>query len=153
MQKKLPLLLAVSSIALMTLTGCGTSANPAGFVNGKLAPCPSSPNCVNSDDPDADHQIAALRLKGDPTQSWEALKKTIEGMPRTKLVETTDDYMHVVFTTTVMRFKDDVEFVLRPDQGEIAMRSASNVGYADFSTNRKRLEAVRKAMQEQQLVE
>jgi uncharacterized protein (DUF1499 family) len=152
MYKKLASLLAVSTLAL-TLSGCESPPARSSFVDGKLAACPSSPNCVNSDDPDKDHQIAALQLKGDPAQTWAALKKTIEGMPGTQVVNATDDYMHVVFTTSLMRFKDDVEFVLRPDRQQIAMRSSSNVGYSDFGTNRKRLESVRAALQGQSLAQ
>jgi len=121
--------------------------------NGKLAPCPSAPHCVSSDDADAKHQIAALRIKGDAAAAWAALKAELDKMPRTKTVEERSDYRKVVVTTRILRFKDDVEFLLRPDSGEIAMRSTSNIGYYDFNVNRNRLEAVRGALQKRGVVQ
>jgi len=53
------------------------------------------------------------------------------------------DYLHAVFTTRTMRYRDDVEFNARPDRNEIAVRSASRVGYGDLGANRKRVEWIR----------
>jgi uncharacterized protein (DUF1499 family) len=45
-----------------------------------------------------------------------------------------------------MRYRDDVEFLLRTDENEIAVRSASRVGYSDMGLNRDRIEAIRAAL-------
>ena len=145
-----PLLVALSIV----LSACaGRPTAEAGAPAGKLAACPSAPHCVSSDDADTKHQIAALRIKGDAAQAWAALKAELDKMPRTKTVEERPDYRKVVVTTRLLRFKDDVEFQQRPDSGEIAMRSTSNVGYYDFNVNRKRLEAIRGALQKQGVVQ
>ena len=153
-------LLSALALLALTLPGAVGAAEPEAAgkganitSEGKLTACPSAPHCVSSDDTDAKHQIAALRIKGDAAQAWTALKAELDRQPRTKVVEERPDYRRVVVTSKLLRFKDDVEFLLRPERGEIAMRSASNVGYYDFNVNRKRLEAIRTALRQQGVVE
>ena len=52
-----------------------------------------------------------------------------------------------------MRFVDDVEFVVDASQGLIQVRSASRLGYKDFDVNRNRIETVRAALIQQDVVE
>lgn len=47
-------------------------------------------------------------------------------------------YIHAVATTAVMKFKDDLEFLVDAEQKVIHFRSASRVGYSDGGMNRKR---------------
>jgi uncharacterized protein (DUF1499 family) len=143
-------MLTLIAVALPVITWPADSAATSA---GKLRACPSAPHCVSSDDADAKHQIPALRIKGDAAAAWAALKAVLEQLPRTKTVEERADYRRAVVTSRLLRFKDDVEFVLRPDRGEIAMRSSSNVGYYDFNVNRNRLEAIRSALRQQGVVE
>jgi uncharacterized protein (DUF1499 family) len=144
------------AVLALTLPPAGYAAEPAKSIitsYGKLAACPSAPHCVSSDDSDAKHQIAALRIKGDADTAWSVLNAELDRLPRSQTVERRADYRRVVVTTKLLRFKDDVEFMLRPERGEIAMRSSSNVGYYDFNVNRKRLEAIRAALQQRAVVE
>lgn len=60
----------------------------------------------------------------------------------------TERYLHAEARTRLLRFVDDVEFHLRPADGEIAMRSASRLGYSDLGANRRRLERLRAALAE-----
>lgn len=138
---------------LILMSACSGQPTAAPLAGDKLAPCPPAPHCVSSDAADVEHQIPALRIKGDAAQAWATLKTELEKLPRTQLVEERADYRKAVVTTRLMRFKDDVEFMLRPERGEIAVRSTSNVGYYDFNVNRKRLEAIRAALQKQGVVE
>ena len=52
-------------------------------------------------------------------------------------------YIHAEFRTRLLRFVDDVEFRLESETNEIAVRSASRVGYSDLGANRRRLERLR----------
>ncbi|MFK7889131.1 MAG: DUF1499 domain-containing protein [Gammaproteobacteria bacterium] len=113
---------------------------------GTLTACPDKPNCRCSDVSGDDHSIAPLVLKGDAQAAWSVLKNYVEAQPRFKVISNDDHYLHVEARTKLLRFTDDVEFHLRPDDGQIAMRSASRVGYSDLGANKKRLEAVRAAM-------
>ena len=65
-------------------------------------------------------------------------------MPRTKLVEEEDAYLHYEFTSLLLRFVDDVEFVLDDETKTIHFRSASRTGYGDFGVNRQRMEEIRR---------
>ncbi|MCO4744196.1 MAG: DUF1499 domain-containing protein [Proteobacteria bacterium] len=105
----------------------------------RLAPPPKTPNCVHSNVASKRHAyIEPLPI---PAGGFEAAKKIALGMPRSELSETAEGYAHLVFTTAVFRFKDDLELELAEDV--IHVRSASRVGKSDLGKNRKRVEALR----------
>jgi uncharacterized protein (DUF1499 family) len=114
-----------------------------GLTNGKLAPCPNSPNCVNSEAPDAAHNIPPWGYKCPDELVMPALKKIVAESPRTRIVTETDDYLHVEFTSQVFRFVDDVEFYIDRKNKMVVVRSASRAGRSDFGVNRKRMEKLR----------
>ena len=111
----------------------------------RLSPCPASPNCVSSDMSDS-HGIAAIDVVGDPQEAWDALQSYLAGQPRVNIKVSKANYLHAEFRTRLLRFVDDVEFHLRAEQRQIAMRSASRLGYSDLGANRRRLESVREAL-------
>jgi uncharacterized protein (DUF1499 family) len=115
-----------------------------------LAPCPASPNCVSSRAEDSEHHTAPLRFTGEASLAWKRLQSALEAQPRLTIVEDTGDYLHAEARSLVFRFVDDVEFVLDPEAHIIGVRSASRVGYSDFGVNRRRVERIRKAFEEQQ---
>ncbi|MEJ2492595.1 MAG: DUF1499 domain-containing protein [Desulfuromonadales bacterium] len=123
-----------------------------GLFDGQLAPCPSSPNCVSSDADNSDHKVAPIRFNIPPEAAWELLIDQVNRMPRTTIVEQTPRYLHVTCRSQVFGFVDDLTFHLRPEQGVIALRSAARTGYYDFGVNRKRVETLRKTLQQKGLV-
>ncbi|MEO1573396.1 MAG: DUF1499 domain-containing protein [Pseudomonadota bacterium] len=146
--------LALVLVAGALATGCSDVSKPAPGISaaGTLAPCPGKPNCRCSDVAGEDHGIPALSIPGEPGAAWAALKAYVDAQPRMKVIVERDDYLHVEATTRLMRFTDDVEFHLRADNGQIAMRSESRVGYSDLGANAKRLEAVRAALADKGVV-
>ena len=60
-----------------------------------------------------------------------------------KLVEEDESYLHYEFTSLLLRFVDDVEFLFDDEAKTIHFRSASRTGYGDLGVNRKRMEQVR----------
>ena len=108
-----------------------------------LAPCPSSPNCVSTQATDEGHAIAPYRYRKSRAEAKEALKAAIATIPRTKLVEEDDAYLHYEFTSLLLRFVDDVEFLFDDESKTLHFRSASRVGYGDFGVNRRRMEELR----------
>lgn len=105
--------------------------------------CPTSPNCVSTQATDEGHAIAPFRYRKSRTEAKEALKAAIATMPRTKLVEEDGAYLHYEFTSLLLRFVDDVEFLFDDEAKTMHFRSASRTGYGDLGVNRKRMEEIR----------
>lgn len=130
----------------MGLSACATTPVNIGLVDGKLRACPKSPNCVCSQgNEDKQHAIAPLTFSGDVASAKKKLRQVIDGMPRTRVVDEQENYWRVEFTTLIMRFTDDVEFLFDAKAKTIHVRSASRVGHSDLGANRKRVEAIREA--------
>lgn len=110
-----------------------------------LPPCPSSPNCVSSQASPTDerHSIAPFRYRKSRVEAKEALKTAIASMPRMKLVEEDEAYLHYEFSSLLLRFVDDVELIFDDETKTIHFRSASRTGYGDLGVNRRRMETIR----------
>lgn len=123
----------------------GKKPTNLGVTDGKLAPCPNTPNCVSSQAPDSDeqHKIAPLTYSSNPAEAMATLKSLIQGMERTNIVNETENYLYAEFTSALMGFVDDVEFYLDPSANVIHVRSASRLGQSDLGVNRKRVEEIR----------
>ena len=112
-----------------------------------IRPCPDKPNCVSSQDPRPGHAIAPLPLTNDRHDSdWKRLADAIRAAGGDILVDD-GSYLHAVFTSTLFRFRDDLEAMIQ--ENRIEMRSASRAGTSDLGVNRKRIEALRAAYLEQ----
>ena len=107
------------------------------------APCPSSPNCVSSLAERDDQRVAALAFAGDPAAQIPRLRALIEGLPRTRVVDSDTVSLHAEFTSLLLRFVDDVDFQLDAAAHVIDVRSASRTGYSDLGVNRRRIEEIR----------
>ncbi len=124
-----------------------------GLVEDRLTPCPDSPNCVSSDATDEAHRVAPYLLKAAPAEAWSGLREAVTAEERATVITADDTYLHAEFRSAIFRFVDDTEFHLRPDDGIIAVRSASRVGYGDMGVNRKRVERIRETLRTRGLVE
>ncbi|MGB0663924.1 MAG: DUF1499 domain-containing protein [Pontibacterium sp.] len=120
-----------------------------GLIDGQLAQCPNSPNCVLSQGAqDEQHAVAPIRYSGQTSDAKAALERVLAESPRTKIKNSTEYYVHAEFTSLIFRFVDDVEFLIEPAseaEGVIHVRSASRVGHSDLGANRKRVEKLRAA--------
>ncbi len=83
--------------------------------------------------------MAALPFKSNLSETVQALTDVIQATPRTEIKTSNQQYIHVVFTTKLMRFKDDVEFLIDPVNQVVHFRSASRVGHSDMGANKKRM--------------
>ncbi len=124
----------------------GTRPDNLGVRDGRLAPPKRSPNNVSTQvdqSADPEHGIAPLRFSGDARQAWEALRSSVSGMPRVTVVKSEPNYLYAEFSSKLMGYVDDVEFVLDEKAGVIHARSASRLGRSDFGVNRQRIESLR----------
>jgi uncharacterized protein (DUF1499 family) len=133
-------LIAPDSVSLFA----GTRPDYLGVSEGKLAPCPVTPNCVSSQTQDKAHLIEPLSYQGSGEEAIERLAKIIASQPRTKIISQESDYLYAEFSSQWMGFVDDVEFYLDPSKNVIDVRSASRLGESDLNANRQRVETLRK---------
>ena len=137
-------LLFLMPLLSFSVIGC-TGVRPAnlGVKDGKLAPCPSSPNCVSSQGSDTAHAIEPLSFTGTVAGAHAALRTIILSMKRSQIITDTDSYIRAEFTSAIFRFVDDTEFWFDDNAKVIHVRSASRIGHSDLGVNRERVEEIR----------
>ena len=128
-----------SLLALLPfLSACaGEPPQDIGVRDGRLIACPESPNCVSSYESSEEHAIAAL--DGNLNQ----IQQILVAMDGANIVEQSNNYLYAEFTSSLMGFVDDVEFLYDATSNTTQVRSASRVGYSDMGANRSRVEAIR----------
>lgn len=143
MAVKLVLLLTLVVAVFVIVIKNTRTPDTVGVHQGRLSPLPSSPNAVSSQTDDTGQFVAPLPFAGDQEQTRAALLEAIRSYPGKVRIETeTPSYIHCVFTTDVLRFRDDVEFLLDGQNRLIHFRSASRIGYSDLGANRRRYETL-----------
>ena len=120
------------------LSACaGEPPQDIGVRDGRLIACPESPNCVSSYESSEEHAIAAL--DGNLNQ----IQQILVAMDGANIVEQSNNYLYAEFTSSLMGYVDDVEFLYDVASNTTQVRSASRVGYSDMGANRSRVEAIR----------
>ena len=136
-------------LLLVVLSVVSRNQPATGLVDGRLRPCPSTPNCVNSEDVGKPSYVEPLLFKTSPENSWKIVKSAIQDMGG-KIELENDGYLHATFMTAVFRFVDDVELRMDEKNAVIQVRSASRVGRSDMGLNRKRVSKLRALFNQQQ---
>lgn len=132
-------------ISPLMLGACSSQPVSRGIVNSNLAICSKKPNCVSSSSLDRKHQFPPLKYLGTRDEAKKRLLTVLDEHPNAKIVEQDDNYLRVEFTTSIMRFVDDGEFLIGEDT--VQVRSASRVGYSDLGKNRSRMEKIKDAFE------
>lgn len=133
-------LVLISPVAALCLISVfSPTPKNLGAIDGKLARCPNTPNCVSSEAsgsasmPPIPFSIAADETVG-------VIRKIVEQLPRARVVTANHDYLHVEFVSLVFRFVDDVEFQVDATNRVVHFRSASRAGKSDLGANRARMQ-------------
>lgn len=100
-------------------------------MEGSLSECAVDTNCV-----------LVEREVNDLKQSYENLLGVASQLPRTKVLEQTNNYWHAVVRSLVFRFPDDLEILQIPSQKVIQVRSASRIGVSDLGVNKQRVDSL-----------
>jgi len=134
--------MAAISVTLLLIHSSNVYASEAGSNAATLAPCPPSPNCVSSQATDEEHFIEPLSGANTPAEALGVLTRVLDALDRVKWTATSDNHIQATFTSLILRFVDDVDFIIEED-ASITVRSASRVGHSDFGANRNRIEMLR----------
>jgi len=132
----------------------GTMPDDLGVKDGRLKPPSATPNSVSSQadlysGPGAEYaRIAPIRFRGDGADALTKIGAYALVMPGARIMQSSPSYLYVQFQTRVLKFVDDCEFWLSPDEGVIHVRSAARLGRKDFGVNRARIEALRAALEQ-----
>jgi uncharacterized protein (DUF1499 family) len=135
-------LVLVPIVGLALLSAFARRPSNLGVIDGHLAACPDSPNCVSTRASDPEHHMEALSFHGSACEAMEKLKSIVALFPRAKLIDERENYVHFEFTSALFRYVDDVEFLIDESAGKIHFRSASRVGRGDLGANRRRMEQI-----------
>lgn len=120
-----------------------------GIKNGKLAEMPRSPNAVSSQTNITEKHVDPFKFNGNLQNTKKIIIKIIKETSNAKIITQNQNYIHVVYTTKIMKFKDDVEFYFDNKAKLVHFRSASRVGYSDMGLNRKRYNQIKNKYLEQ----
>lgn len=137
--------------ATLGSAGCaGETPTHLGAVEGRLAPCPNTPNCVSTqaDPGDAEHYMPALPFTGPVETAQSRLLALIREMPRSQIVTEQPGYVHATFRSPRMGFVDDAEFLFDAEAGLLHFRAAARLGRSDMGVNRGRMESLSRQFSE-----
>jgi len=109
-----------------------------GVTNGEFAPISKKPNNVSTQAKIEEKKVETLAAKATLEETMAAVIKTVEAYGGATVKEQTSDYLYVVFTTSLMKYNDDVEFWIDMANNEVHFRSASRAGFSDMGLNRVR---------------
>jgi uncharacterized protein (DUF1499 family) len=136
-------------VLLAVLSATAKRPENLGVSDGRLGPCPDSPNCVCSQATDAAHRVEPIAFEGPADEALGRLKAAIGTLPRLRVVTEAGAYLHAEATSLLFRFVDDVEFYVDREAKVIHVRSASRAGRSDMGVNRARVEQIRTAFEKE----
>ena len=99
--------------------------------------CTLPTNCVNSR---TSSGLAPLHFAGTGAHGLALLQATLASFPEATVQQQDESTITAVFTTPA-GFRDDVIFLLDPQQHQIDFQSHSGFGLYDFGKNRSRMQA------------
>ncbi len=117
-------------------------------VDGHLLSCPSTSSCVVSLEEESKSYIAPIPYHTNLNHAREVLLKVLTVVPRTKVVETKDNYIKAESTGKIFGKIDELEFYFPTNKSVIQLRSASQNSQFDLGVNRRRLEQIRLALRD-----
>lgn len=108
----------------------------------RLQDCPQTPNCVCTQASAASHRLPPLKFSCSGAEAIERARSIIAQQPGCRIVQQQTHYLHATFTSRILRFVDDVEFLVDESENLLHFRSASRLGFTDFGANRSRMQNI-----------
>ncbi len=137
------LAIGLGLVGVIAVNAMSSPPDGVGVAGASLAPCPDSPNCVSTEASDGEHAIEPLPLAASEARTIELLSSVVNDLPGGQSVLKDDNYLHSEFRSSLLRFVDDVEFLVDKDDNVVHIRSASRTGRSDLGVNRARVEQIR----------
>lgn len=141
-------IIVVAGVALrLAVPSLSSTSVATGIIsnNGQstLGDCPDMPNCYGSEASRAEQTVTRMALTNPASDAINTLATIVSSQPGTQIVTQDERYLHATFSTRIMGYTDDVEFLISDDQQSVQMRSASRIGKSDLGANAKRLTLLR----------
>lgn len=135
-------------LALIMMGMLSRSGTAPGLVEGKLSPCPQSPNCICTEYPaDIKHYTKPVEYGSANIKVVRSLiRKSIDATGGT-MVREKDNYFAATYRSGVFGFVDDLEVRINEATKQIHIRSASRIGYSDMGANAKRVRTLVQLLQ------
>lgn len=130
-------------LVLSVLCACAGATAPVRQADGSLSTCQGGSDCVRSGDPNPDHAIEPLRYAGRSEDARRRLLEIVLRQPRTRVVVSVPNYLHVEVAPSLLGSFDDLEFLFSPVEPRIDIRAARRGGGFDSGANRSRIERIR----------
>ena len=149
MKRKLIIAAVVTTFGLFLLSMSASKQSTLGITDRKLSDLPESPNAVSTQTIDESRRLPSLDFSTIPLDKViTAVAYSIESMPRSQIIDQTENYIHAEFRSLIFRFADDVEFFLDSKSSQIHFRSASRIGHSDLGANSRRMQKLSIRIQE-----
>lgn len=113
-----------------------------GHENGVLKELSKKPNGVSTQTNQSEKKVLPIPFKGDLESTKAAIIKASKAYGTCEIIEETQTYIHMIFVTGTMKYKDDVEFYFDTQSKQIEYRSESRVGYSDMGLNKDRYKSI-----------
>lgn len=112
----------------------------------EIGACVNLPNCVSSNSSVSYNYVEPFKLAMSKEYAWPLVREAVLEISRSVIDEEDDLYLHAKISSMVFRFVDNLELLYQADEHLIEVRSSSVLGLYDLSANRRRVEALRKAL-------
>ena len=93
-----------------------------------------------------------MALNSTSDETMQAIAEILANLGGIRIEYADDMRIEALAVTPLLRFKDDLTLVLDSSNHCIHIRSCSRIGYYDFGANRRRVEYIRRLLQQHQLI-
>lgn len=109
-----------------------------GVHNGKLSELKKTENGVSSQTTQDSKKVEALAFNGDVAETKKVLIEAFDECGTYEINMNAENYIHVIFISDTMKFKDDLEIFIDVENNIVNYRSESRVGHSDMGVNLER---------------
>lgn len=133
-------------IAVVLITGfllLNNKSPELGIENGHFKAMKNSPNGVSTQCDDESKLVETWSFNGDLNSTVATVKSILLSYEHNTIETESENYLHVIFKSDIIGFKDDVEFYFDEENEVIHYRSESRLGYSDMGLNLERYKALK----------